>query len=488
LSQEDIIMVCACPHCGKMLKVNDSFAGRQATCPKCKKPFVIPKAPLETANGHAAPKIVPPVIPARAVGSAPPPLVPRPSPDSQAAVHAPPIPPKVNVNQAGPKSVQAPPPLPAGFTAQKKPGPVGPPLPPKTGRKTKSQGPPAIPGSAGSVSGAAINRVIGSLVRALSVRKITFGFLVCIFLLIFWLVPSIILIGLAMSSGSKVLFAICCIISLALYLGLVGTFSGGIAYMGHMEQQQQMVGIAKALGFCGRKFISLFFGSVLFVVVILLIFLLTNGFAILLNKSTTVGSLLAAILFVPQLILNFALVLAFGVGVLAPCAIAVDKVGALDAISRLLTCVRRDTGQLMVHLAATILFSAVVMTVMYILLLLAIGPTTITNGPPILRSAVGAVIPFIGGSQGGMSSSFSDLERQLSNMSNFNRSSRTGRSSRPSRPGSPWGGKLRWFFIILVLILPCIYAGIYWILSFTAYYETARSRITTAGSLMSAGP
>jgi hypothetical protein len=54
-------MVCACPNpnCKQMFKIDDSFAGKQATCPKCKKPFIIPKAPLEALDKQASPKIFP---------------------------------------------------------------------------------------------------------------------------------------------------------------------------------------------------------------------------------------------------------------------------------------------------------------------------------------------------------------------------------------------------------------------------------------------
>lgn len=477
-------MVCACPNpnCTQMFKIDDSFAGKQATCPKCKKPFIIPKAPLETVNKQGATKTIPTAVQVTTPNSAiqPPPA--QSSPASQTARHAPPIPPNVQAQGAGLKKAPVPPPLPISTTAQKAPGPKGPPpLPPGTGpQKQGAVKPPEIPRTVGAASGAAINLVISSLVRALSTRKLVFGFLVCIFLLLFWLGPSIILIGLAEASGSRALSTICCILSITLYIGIVGTFSGGIAYMGHMEQQRHIVGIGKALGFCGRKFISLFFGSVLFVIVILLVSLLTNGFVVLLNRSITVGSLLAAVLFIPQFILNFALVLAFGVGVLVPCSVAVENIGALDAISRLVTCVRRDTGQLMIHFTATILFSAVVMTVICVLLFLAMTPTAVTNGPPAIRSTIGVFIPFLGTGGGGMSTSLERFEREFSRMGSFG-------ESRPT--SSPWGGRSRWFFMILVLVLPCIYAGVYWILSFTAYYEAAKSRFSNiTGSFMRAGP
>jgi len=476
-------MVCACPNpnCKQMFKIDDSYAGKPATCPKCKLPFIIPKAPLETANKQVTPKPLPTAVQVTTPNSAsqPPPV--GSLPDSQSTGHAPPMPPKIEAHVAGLKNAPVPPPLPRSTAAQKAPSPIGPPpLPPKIGPKTQGASrPPAIPRAVGTASGAAINMVIGSLVRALSARKFAFGFLACIIMLLFWLGPTIVLIMLAGASNSRTLSILCIILSITLFLGILGTFSGGIAYMGHMEQQQHAVSIGKALGFCGRKFGSLFFGSVLFVIVILLVSYFTNGFINLLNRSITVGSLLAAVLFVPQFILNFALVLAFGVGVLVPCAIAVENVGALDAVSRLVTCVRRDMGQLMVHFAATILFSAVVMTVIYILMLFAMSPTIATNGPPAIRSNIGMFIPFSGTGDSGMSASFDRLEQQLSRMGSFGESKRTS---------DPWGGRLRWFFTFFISALPCIYAGVYWILSFTAYYEAAKSRFSTiTGSVMRDG-
>lgn len=38
--------VVECPDCGKSLKVNDDLAGKRVRCPGCKKPFVVPGAPV----------------------------------------------------------------------------------------------------------------------------------------------------------------------------------------------------------------------------------------------------------------------------------------------------------------------------------------------------------------------------------------------------------------------------------------------------------
>jgi len=131
-------MVCACPHCGRGLKVNDSFAGRQATCPKCKKTFVIPKVPLKTANGDGAMKTAPMVIPARAPGSIQQAYDASPATNTahgSSTTHNAVL---NHTHPAGPKSVAMPPPLPETFTAVKKP--AIPPIPPGFSQSKLQQG------------------------------------------------------------------------------------------------------------------------------------------------------------------------------------------------------------------------------------------------------------------------------------------------------------------------------------------------------------
>jgi hypothetical protein len=157
------------------------------------------------------------------------------------------------------------------------------------------------------------------------------------------------------------------------------------------------------------------------------------------------------------------------------CAIAVENVGALNAISRLVACIRRDTNQLTIHFMMTVLFSILVMLVLGTLLLCAMLPTCITNGPPPLRSNLFSSLVKAEGDQShdailAMSSSpWDELERELSKM---------GGLDRPVPSKSSWGERLRWFFSGLVLDLLLIYFWVYWVTSFTTYYESARTRIS----------
>lgn len=134
-------MVCACPNpnCKQMFKIDDTFAGKQATCPKCKLPFIIPKAPLESANKQEAPKILPTAVQVTTPNSAlqPPPVQSSPSPIVTAAprplsTHDAVLPPIKQVHPAGP------PPIPETFIAGKKP--TIPPLPAGFSQGTMQQG------------------------------------------------------------------------------------------------------------------------------------------------------------------------------------------------------------------------------------------------------------------------------------------------------------------------------------------------------------
>ena len=521
-------MVCACPHCGKMLKVNNTFAGRQATCPKCKKPFIIPKAPIETANKQGAPKTIPTAVQVTTPNSAtqPPPV--RSSPASQPAGHAPPIPPRIEAHVAGLKIAPLPPPLPGSTTAQKTPDPTGPPLlPPKTDPKTQGAGrPPAIPGTVGTVAGAVINRVVGSLARALSIRKLVFFLLAAtaigllLYLLSYGLVkivtPSdssyVNLESLDADMGSLIRnYVLVLIVIVIVGVGLIGVMIGGVAYLTHMEEQGRSVGIRDAFRFCARKFGSLFGGAVLFLIVVLLVLVVTNGFILILNRSLTVGSLLAALLFLPHFALNLVSLLAALISVIIPCAIAVENIRPSVAISRFVACVRRDTGHLMVHFIITAFFS-ILMMVMVCFVFAVLFFTLLINANGNIDILVSTLLFGQAGTAQSFDVEFASRdshgigERLVRNIPfepgigngthngrimqrdfDINRLNRDlfGRSGQIK---IPWGLRLRLFFAALVWALVVSYSAVFWIVSFTNYYRGIRPRISMIAPPRRAGP
>ena len=514
MSQEDIVMVCACPNpnCRQIFKVPDSFAGKQATCPKCKKPFIIPKAAktIPTAVQVPAPKST----------VQPPPA--QPSPSSQTGGNAPPIPPNVQAQGAGLRKAPVPPPLPISTTAQKAPGPIGPPpLPPKTAQKTQGASrPPAIPGTVSTVAGATINRVVDSLVRALCIRKLGFFLLAAtaIGLLLFLL--SYGLIKITTPSGNIDVedigsiigkFVLVYIVIVIVAVGLTGVMVGGVAYLTHMEEQGRSVGIRDAFRFCGRKFGSLFGGAILFLIVVLLIFAVTNGFISLLSGGQSLGSLLAALLFLPHFVLNFVLLLAVVISVIIPCAIAVENIGPIVAISRFISCVRRDTGNLMAHFIITSFFSILVMIMVYfvfaalfITLLFNSGGSMGIPGPTLLlgqtRTVQGLDVDFAS------RDSYKTGERLVRNISletgigngthngkimerGFGRERRDrnifDRSAGQIK--TPLSLKLRLFFAALIIASAVSYSAVFWIVSFTNYYRGVRPKISMAALPRPAG-
>jgi hypothetical protein len=512
-------MVCACPNpkCKQMFKIDDTFAGRQATCPKCKTPFIIPRAPIETANKQVAPKAIPTAVqvPTPNIAVQPPPV--RSSPDSQPAGHASPMPPKVEARGAGLKNAPVPPPLPRSTPAQKAPGPGGPPpLPPKVPGR-----PPAIPGTISTVAGATINRVVNSLVRALSIRKLCFFLLAATAIGLFLCFLSYGLVKIVMPSedlyaedlGSLIGdFVLVFIVIIIIAVGMTGILIGGVAYLTHMEEQGRSVSISDAFRFCGRKFGSLFVGAVIFLMLMLLILVFTNGFMSLLSGSSSMGSLLTALLFLPHFALNLVLLLAIVVSVIIPCAITVENIGPMVAISRFIACVRRDTGHLIVHLVISAFFGAMVTLTLLGLVFFVMLPTFVINsGGGIGILGAGSPFGHAGTAQGfdvefAYRDSYRIGERLVRNVP-FDSGIGNGRHNSKIMNGGygrerryrdifgrssgqikiPWDTKLRIFFAALVVAAAISYGSVFWIVSFTNYYRGVRPKISTI-ALRRAGP
>lgn len=405
-------MITTCPYCGKRLKVNDNLAGKRGTCPSCRHIFIIPVTSTETIEKKETPQTTPGVSPSQA---------PVPGPE-------------------GMKQPISPPTSPQKPAAATKAPAVPPPLPPK-----KEPTPSKIPDTAAK---AGLDSVINSLTRALSMKKIGFCLIgnVIILLICGSLAGLIALASMgAMRSGNPLESIQTSISSLIIIpiiaIGLSGVLTGGLAYLTHMENIGTPVGIGRAFRFCGRRFLSLFAGTLMLLLLLLFIPAILNGFIFLLNSNRTVGSLIAALLFLPQAVVNLALIIASFTAVLFHCSIAVEDIGAFTAIGRFFHCIRHQTVQLMIHLAMTIFLGIIVMSVLSLLVGAAMSPTIGTNFP---RPAM------------------------ISN-SLFG----------PSQAG--WGDGLRYFFIAFVFLTVLIYPLVYWIVSFTNYYEKSMQTHFVAG-------
>ena len=397
-----------------------------------------------------------------------------------------------------------------------------PPLPPKIGPQTQGAGrPPAIPGKVGTVAGATINRVVDSLVRALCIRKLGFFLLASMAIGLLLYLLSYGLVKIIMPSENLNIedldsligdFVFVSIVVTIVAVGMTGVMVGGVAYLTHMEEQGRSVGISDAFRFCGRKFGSLFGGAVLFLIIVLLVLAVTNGFISLLSGGRTVGSLLAALLFLPHFALNFVSLLAVVISVIIPCAIAVENAGPIVAISRFIACVRRDTGHLMVHFIITAFFSSLVMVmvsfvfaVLFITMFFNSGASSGIPGPTSLFGKVGTIqgsdVEFASRDSHGIGErlvrniSFEtgigngthngkimsgDLNRQRRYRDMFEQSSGTIKT--------PWGLKLRLFFAALVIASTVSYSAVFWIVSFTNYYRGVRPKISMIAPPPRAGP
>ncbi len=119
----------------------------------------------------------------------------------------------------------------------------------------------------------------------------------------------------------------------------------------HLESVGGRATMEEATAFCGRQFLSLFGGTLLVVFTVLVAVCLLNGLVAAISDLSAVGSL-AAILFLPQLLLNLVLVVALLSSVLMPRAIAVEDIGAGPAFGRVFTAIRHHTRELIIEISA----------------------------------------------------------------------------------------------------------------------------------------
>ena len=448
-------MITSCPNCSKKLKVKDSLVGKQVVCPACKQAFKIPmklgKPPGEQKVPGKTPPIPPPVTSAKG---------------------PPPVPPPPPVSATPPPGVERTP----GQTAP-------PPLPPKPAKKTETT--PRLPSNRAVLrasTSSSLNQVISSLARALSFKKLGFFLLAAITMVI--LCGFFLWIGAA--SNSDAIAIVCFIIVGILVIGAIGPLAGGVAYLTRAESQGRSVGIADAFRFCGRRFLSLIGGIVLLLLILIILPLVVNGFVALLNSNRTVGSFVGALLFLPQFLLNLMWIVAVLVGILVPCAIAVENIGAFRALSRLIACMRFNTSQLMVQIALTFFFVGVVIFVLWLLVGIAMVPTFVTNGPAF-TSSIGKLDQLWESRGGGHSFGFDLGSKSRDNLRG--KQSRGSEFGRPTKTKHRSGDVLRQFFMAVIFLLVIVYPVVYWIVSFTTYYMEVQPKIATIGrARQPAGP
>ena len=320
-----------------------------------------------------------------------------------------------------------------------------------------------------------ISRVMASLVAAMSPRKLGFFLASSAIFLPFYILLSIaatyVFWALPYSIGPLL-----CMLIMAIYYGLFNVQVGGIAYLAHTEALGRQAGIGGTIVFCCRKFLPLFCSAGILALVLVVVAGVLNWLIMLLNGNQGVGSFVAALLFLPQMAINLGVALTLWVAVVAPCTVVVEGAGALQAVLRLVHCVRRQGSQLIVHAAVTTLFLVLVFTVLAWLAAAGMVPTMLTNSPggSVAGMLLGGDNPFAEPAPSPAAGlGMFNLEGQADQAG----PSKLGLGGKANNPfahdaGTPSGDWLRWFGIVLVLAVLLAYPTVFWIVSFTRYCES----------------
>ena len=423
-------MIMSCPYCGKQLKVLDTLAGRQGRCPSCKQTFRIPTVPLGLEKHQTSPKTQPVTAKsASQAGRAHPLQIPSPTGSAGVRAGLPLQPTGTEVSPVTTAGVMVP-----------RPGTVPPPLPKPVVPKTTAIGePPPIPTARATTGRGVLDVVTNSLIQAFDIHKIGFFFLMAVGIGV-CLLPAYIVMNFIYPRAGAV-------VTTVFTIGMSGVITGGVARLTHLQRQGHPAHLVIALSFCGRRFLSLFGAAILVNILVIVIMAIVNGLVATLNKNEA-GSLLGAILFIPQTTLNLVLIVAAVVNALVCCSIAVEDFSALTAISRFISCLRRQTRELIVHLTFTFCFSVLVTSVLLTLVAIALILTNLTNGPDVQQEMLESL----------------------------------GYASGKSHHGD----LLRWFSMAIMGFAVLAYPSVYWIVSFTNYYENAllrdRSSLTSQRS------
>jgi len=305
--------------------------------------------------------------------------------------------------------------------------------------------------------------------QALSLRKLTFFLFSAIAAFVAW--GLIVQIGFAIATAVGFVMLL---IANSVAVGLSGVIAGGVAYMTIEEGQGRACRLVDALTFCRRQFVALFFGTILLAVGVGLAGGMVNGLVALLNQSRTVGSFVGSVLFVPQVLVNATLVVLCLVGVIVPCAVAVERVGPVRAIQRLVTLLVRRPGGLLLQFGITLYLGVMMLFVLAVLASISLGPTLATNGPNLTKW-----MPLSSSSDAaqeqvtGLLASLQSLTELPGMEGGESPSLFPGFSgTKPAAPSGRWGDWLREFGIGVVLIAVLAFPVVFWIGAFARYYES----------------
>jgi len=393
-------MLTECPHCGKRLKIEDALAGQQRLCPACQSVFTVPPTPAgQSSPGGTGTKPVP---------SEPEPGVP-------------------GATAAGTRAT--PPPLPA--SARRRPGPA------PAGREGAGRALDTLE-ARGVLEG-----VLSALSGTMSLTKLAF--------FAAGAAATALVVACLLWAAGRANPSVAAVI---LFLGLVGAagmlfgvLPGGLAYLEHARRQGRPTGMADAIGFCGRRFHSLF-GAVL---LWLAAFAVLNGLMSLLNTSGEAASFVAALLFLPQFAVNLLLAVAVLLGVLLPCAIAVEGRGVFAAVPLVVRLVRHRTLQVLLHVVLTLFLLSILTTLTAGLGQLALLPTAATNSP----SATG--LP-------GLAHLGELLTAPVG----------AGMGTAGSMGTGSGGDLIRVVSLAIAALMLASLPAVYWVVSFTGYYDRFR--------------
>lgn len=313
-----------------------------------------------------------------------------------------------------------------------------------------------------------LDRVFEGMGQALSVRKLAFFLISAIAAFVVW--GLLVRIGFALGTAVGLVMLL---IANWVAIGLSGVIAGGVAHLTIEEGHGRTCRLMEAVKFCRQQFVPLFCGTILLAIGVGLAGGMVNGLVALLNQSRTVGSFVGSVLFVPQVLVNATLVVLCLVGVIVPCAVAVERIGPVRAIQRLVTLLVRRPGGLLLQFGITLYLGVMMLFVLAVLASVSLGPTLATNGPSPGRWMPS--MPSLDTGQEDISGLLAELEGLgISGMDGGQPSglfpSFSGAGS--AAPRSNWGDWLREFGIGVVFIAVLAFPIVFWICAFARYYES----------------
>lgn len=436
-----------CPGCHQVHAAPDEWAGKKVRCQHCQ-------------TRHTVPLVQPAAKPQTQPASHP-----------AATAPTPPMP-----------SFQPPPTPSENVPGQGRVPPARPAVPHLPQESVSPQETPADAGPRPEAFLGIMDQVFAGMGQALSVRKLSFfalsaaaALIVCGLMIVAGATVARLLGPEQMALGIGVMILML-VLAGTTATGLTGVIAGGVAFLTACEGQGRACRLPDAFRFCGERFLALFFSVLLLGFCVTSLFALANGLVGIINMNRTVGSLLGSLLFLPQAIFNAALLILLLVGVLVPCAVAVEGIGPFAAIRRLVTLLVQMPGRLLLQFGITLYFGGMMLCILVFLAIASLGPTMATNGP-----SVASVLPSLPSLSSNEDDPFGLLSREESGAFGFpgmkppQSSSPRGRDAwQTSATASkgPWGDTLRQFGLAALFIAVLAFPAVFWICAFARYYES----------------